>query len=432
MHMHSHQSSGRRGGSIVRKALALAGVAFVTFGATSGTAQGLSVQAGSDISNVSFSAVDPASYDHSTGGGLWTDGTTNHVNQLLGDDFACGDYVSFLFLLEVSDAPVNPISSAEVVLTFTADSTGQSGTALIIDDTTTQHIRVNSGADDTGTVTDDGSGILSAVVSTSGDRFTSGATESVTLTVTDLEASEQIVVRTDARIACQPDSTPTGNLQATLTSINIVAPGDPGTVSGGNQTINMQGVGNIVGADEALLRVSKTVAAADGTCPGEESVAVDLSTSAQVLACVTVENYGTRPAFDLVVTDDGFTPDDATDDLTFDMLGLIDSDEDGTADDLPGGVTASGSLLVDVPGVGDHTNTALAVGDDNVDVTYQSSDTADVTASATPPTTTIPADLPTVGSGSVGGSSSTALGLIGFGVLLLLVARFYPARFRTR
>jgi hypothetical protein len=151
-----------------------------------------------------------------------------------------------------------------------------------------------------------------------------------------------------------------------------------------------------------------------------------------VLACVTVENYGTRPAYNLVVTDDGFTPDDETDDLTLDMDSLVDSDDDGTADDLPGGVTASGSLLVDVPGEGDLTNTALALGDDGEGVAYQSSDTADVTASLTPPTTTIPADLPTVGSGSVGGSSSTALGLIGFGVLLLLVARFYPARFRTR
>ena len=430
MHMHSHQQSGRRGGSFVRKGLALAGITFVTFGVTSGTAQGLSIQA--DIDNVGFSAVDPALYDHSTGGGTWGDGTTNLVSQLNGSDFACGDYVSFLVELEAGAAPAEPISSARVVLTFSADSTGQSGTALIVDDTTTQHLRVNSTTDDTGALGDDGSGILSASVQAVGTRFTSGATEVLTFDVTDIEASERIIVRADARIACQPDSNPTGNLQATLTSVAIVDPGLPGAVSGGNQTINMQGAGDIVGANEALLRVSKTVASADGTCPGEESVDVDLSSSGQVLVCVSVENYGTRPAYNLVVTDDGFTPDDGTDDLTVELSGLVDSDQDTLADDLPGGTTATGSLLVDVPGEGELTNTAVATGDDGDGGTYQSTDTADVVASLTPPTTTIPADLPVVGSRSVGNSSGTALGLIGFGIALLLVARFYPARFRTR
>lgn len=431
MHTYNQQQSGRRG-SFLRKALALTGISLIMFGVTTGTAQGLSVQAGSDISNVSFSAIDPTTYDHTTGGGYWTDGTTNHVSQLLGDDFACGDYVSFLFLLEVSATPAQPISSAEVVLTFTADSTGQSGTALIVDDTTSQHLRVNSTTEDSGATGDDGSGIINPSVTAAGTRFTGGATESVTFTVTDLEASESIVVRADARIACQPDSTPTGNLQATLTSIDIVAPGDPGAVSGGNQTINLQGVGNIAGVQEALLRVTKTVAEVDGTCPGVDSLDVDLSTSGQVLVCVTVENYGTDPAYNLVVTDDGFTPADDTDDLTLDMSGLTDEDADTALDDLHGGDTASGSILVDVPGAGEYTNTVTAIGDDNDAVTYQSSDTADVVASLTPPTTTIPADLPTVGSRTVGGSSGAALGLIGFGVALLLVARFYPARFRTR
>lgn len=430
MHMHSHQQPGRRSGSFVRKGLALAGIAFVTFGATSGTAQGLSIQA--DIDNVSFSAVDPSLYDHTTGGGTWGDGTTNLVSQLNGDDFACGDYVTFLFELEAGAAPQAEISSAQVVLTFTADSTGQSGTALIVDDTTTQHLRINSTTEDSGASGDDGSGILNAAVTTSGTRFTSGATETLTFDVTDIEANEVIIGRADARIACQPDSTPTGNLQATLTSVSIIAPGVPGAVSGGNQTINLQGVGDIVGADEALLRVSKTVAADDGTCPGTESVDVDLSSASQVLVCVSVENYGTRPAYNLVVTDDGFTPNDDTDDLTFELTGLVDSDEDTSADDLPGGTTVTGSLLVDVPGAGEYTNTALAVGDDGATGVYQSSDTADVVASLTPPTTTIPADLPVVGSRSVGSSSGTALGLIGFGLALLLVARFYPARFRTR
>ena len=153
MHTHSHQQSGRRGGSFIRKGIALAGIAFVTFGATAGTAQGLSIQA--DIDNVSFSAVDPLIYDHATGGGTWGDGTTNLVSQLNGEDFACGDYVSFLVELEAGAAPAAPISSAEVVLTFSADSTGQSGTALIVDDVTTQHLRVNSTTDDSGSFGDD-------------------------------------------------------------------------------------------------------------------------------------------------------------------------------------------------------------------------------------------------------------------------------------
>jgi hypothetical protein len=365
MHNTLTTQSGSRPRRLLRAAITLAGVGTFALGAMTGTANGLTAQAGADIANVSFSAVDASTYDHATGGGIWGDGTTNLVSQLNGADFSCGDYASFLFRLEVSPTPVAPVSTARVVLTFTADSTGQSGAALTIDDTSTAHVLVTSSATDTGVTGDDGSALANVTASTTGSQFTSGSTEQLQLDVLDLEAGENVVVRTDVRIACDPGSTPTGNLQATLTSIEVVAPGDPGAVSGGNQTVNLQGVGDILGADEALLRVSKTMTTTDGTCPGVESLAVDLSTDTNALACITIENYGTRPAYDLVVTDDAFTPTDSGDDVTVEVSGLTDEDGDGTADDLAAGTLLGGSAVVAVPGEGDFVNSVLVTGDDN-------------------------------------------------------------------
>lgn len=431
MHNTITPQSGGRPRRFVRAAVTLVGVGTMALGAMTGTANGLSAQAGADISNVSFSAVDASTYDHATGGGIWGDGTTNLVSQLNGADFSCGDYASFLFLLEVSPTPVAPNSTARVVLTFTADSTGQSGAALVVDDTSTDHVRVNSSAVDSAVTGDDGSAIVNATASSTGPRFVGGSNEVLTIDVTDLEASENVVVRTDVRIACDPLSTPTGNLQATLTSIDIVAPGDPGAVSGGNQTVNLQGVGDINGADEALLRVSKTLTTTDGTCPGVESLSVDVTTDAQVLACISIENYGTRPAYDMVVTDDSFTSGDATDDVTVEIVGLTDEDDDGTADDLAPGEFVGGSALVTVPGEGDFTNSVLVTADDNAAVTYTSTDTADVAASLSPVTTRA-LDLPLTGARSAGRTTEAALVLVALGVGLLLSIRLLPRRLSGR
>lgn len=206
-------------------ASAIAGSWFVAQGA---------LAAGGDFS-LDFTAAEPSSYDHATGGGAYNDRTIGKdvVESLEGGDFACGDTVTFLTQITVDAGAVGSQSLA-IGFEFTAHSTGQQGVALL-DNGPGQDAIVNQSLIDSGTADDGGS---TAVVGPApealiGTAFVKPAKFVRTVTVNDLEAGETVVLRTDVRIGCNGQS-PTGNMQARLF-----------TVDGGDQTIPFKHVGDI-------------------------------------------------------------------------------------------------------------------------------------------------------------------------------------------
>lgn len=272
-----------------------------------------------DINNVSFKAADPATYDHTIGGGAWNDGSVTYVQgSLQGTDFACGDIVSYFFELNVADTPSIDDFPARMVVDFTADSTGQSGVSL----TPTQALvnygdvgGTGAGGSDAGMSDNGNSTVTNWGVTRTGTEFTSGAVATATFDVTHLEASENVIVRVDAQIGCDAYSTPTGNLQAALMSVDVIAPGTPHSINTGNQTVNFQTVGNIAGVGEPMLRIV-TTASTNGSCPGSDPLSIDLSTNPTITYCYVVTNYGTEDATTATLTDDNATSGDATDDLS--------------------------------------------------------------------------------------------------------------------
>jgi len=201
--------------------------------------------AGGDFS-LDFTAAAPLTYDHSTGGGAYNDRTVGRdqdiVESLEGGDFACGDTVTFLTQIRV-DGGAAGAQKIRVRLEFTAHSTGQQGVALV-DNVNGTSAAINGSGIDTGTVDDGGS---SATVV---DEFIDGAGVFIKPTtfvrivdVSDLEAAETVVLRSDVAIACNGDS-PTGNMQARVLSADVVDPA-PDAISVGQQTIPFKHVGDI-------------------------------------------------------------------------------------------------------------------------------------------------------------------------------------------
>jgi hypothetical protein len=209
--------------------------------------------AGGDFS-LDFAASAPLTYNHLTGGGAFDDGTIGRdkdvVESLEGGDFACGDWVTHLTQIKVASGAVGT-QSIRLRYTFTAHSTGQEGAAYGDLD----HVQVNrgpvSGGDglggtDSGLI-DDGGSIATLVDEfiENGPVFEPKAELRGVVDVTDLEAGEEVIVRIDAQIFCNGES-PTGNLQADLTSANVLIAGEPGDVINvGTQTVPLKRVGQI-------------------------------------------------------------------------------------------------------------------------------------------------------------------------------------------
>ncbi|MEN9821642.1 MAG: hypothetical protein RLZ04_68 [Actinomycetota bacterium] len=316
--------------------------------------------AAGDISNINHAAPLQNLYDHSTGGGYYNDGSTTYVkNELQGEDFACGDRVTFLAYFETAADPVaaEPFS---VTLTqeFTTDSTGQSGVALFpIADSP----RVNTSDPALVPATPTASVPAVGVVTASGTAFTSGATESITYTVTGLYANQKIVTRVDATIGCQYEATPTGNLQASLTSALVLdPPNGPEEAGSGAQTINFRNVNNLTNLGEPVLDVAKSVMTADGTCGVDDAPGISVPVGAPVTYCYTVTNSGNGPAIDVTLVDDMATPADDSDDVTLTLVGLTDEDSDTDADDLGDGSATATLTGVSFDSEGTFTNTVTA------------------------------------------------------------------------
>ena len=126
-----------------------------------------------DIS-LDFTAAAPLTYDHSTGGGHWSDGKSSLTPFSLA--WTCGDIVSYVLRLDVRNDAAT--TAAKVSIDMTSDATGQSGIALV---------PVANGATIDGTEPAQAGNANSAITdfaaTTSGTPLSSGATSSVGFTV---------------------------------------------------------------------------------------------------------------------------------------------------------------------------------------------------------------------------------------------------------
>ena len=206
---------------------------------------------GGDFS-LDFTAAAPFTYDHATGGGAYNDRTVGKdkdiVESLEGGDFACGDVVTFLTQIGV-DGGAQGSQTIRLNFEFTAHATGQQGIALIDNDQLVpaagKSAEINQAADDTGTV-DNGNSHATVVAGSEiydGVTFVKPTKFYRSVLVDGLEAGEKVVVRTDVGIACNGNS-PTGNMQARLTSAQVVSPAAD-TISVGDQTVPFKRVGDI-------------------------------------------------------------------------------------------------------------------------------------------------------------------------------------------
>jgi hypothetical protein len=220
---------------------------------------------GGDFS-LDFVASGPSTYLHTAGGGAYDDRTIGKdldvVESLEGGDFKCGDRVSYLTAIRVASTATGT-QTIKLDYSFLAASTGQPGVALC----QFKYVGVNSGVVSGG----DGIGGTDAGLISNGNEtasldggypgtihgtvFQKGATLDGTVTVTGLQAGEQIIVRVDVVICCQIPSSPTGNLQASITGGTVTAPifnKRDATISVGNQTVPFKNV-NLIGQADCLL-----------------------------------------------------------------------------------------------------------------------------------------------------------------------------------
>lgn len=367
--------------------------------------------AGGDFSTTDFSGAAPYTYNHNTGGGAYNDRTVGDykdiTEQLEGGQFACGDTVTYLAAIEVAAHPADANQTAEFDFSFLGDSTGQSGAAI----TDILDVRVNRGAvenGDNGTginpgaghfgsdsgIADDGGSTATLVhKQVIGTLFTPGSEVTGTVRVTDLEAGEKIVVRIDTRLSCKPGSSPTGNLQGQLDAGRVVeANGSPvtpaDTINTGQQTIPFLKIGELAGAGEPLIAITKTVTAADGICGVDDVEQLSVTVGQPVKYCYVISNGGTATLYDVTLKDDNGTPGDTNDDFTITLSGLTNLDGQTDALDLAAGGTATGQASVTLSSSGTVINVGTALGNNgktggNLKL-LMDTDTATVVASERP------------------------------------------------
>jgi hypothetical protein len=358
--------------------------------------------------SLDFVAAAPYSYDHFTGGGAYDDrtiGTTTGdvVESLEGGDFKCGDVVTFLTAVTVADtaqAATDAPQTIEIDFSFLADSTGQPGVALgDIVSTGANYGAIQDLVAGENTVDDairDDRGSTATLINEQlvGTMFDNGVLNG-TVVLTDLERNEQVVVRMDVKLLCQPGSRPTGNLQgdlkaARLTTIKENVPVDPpAAISAGNQTIPFKNAGDVI---MPAVDVVKTVTTAGGTCPGADTLTINEGETVRYCYQVSNPSDVTDPPgaalYNVTLVDDNGTPGDSADDFTVVLTGLTDQDGDGTADDLAPAGIASGEAVVTLPKPGTVVNTATAAGYDSImlPTAYTDTDIATVTVNDIPPT----------------------------------------------
>jgi hypothetical protein len=201
-----------------------------------------------------FIAAAPFTYDHSTGGGAYDDRTIGKnkdvVESLEGGDFACGDLVTHFVQIRVEPGAVQ--QTIEMVFSWTADSTGQSGAAYDAMHNPIINSGIIAGGQGEGPGGTDAGNVevapAASVVGFTQDLtetlHTKGAEHSATVTVAGLNGGDKVVLRFELDIACNGQS-PTGNLQASLLSAEVID-GGTGKIGSGAQTVPLKRVGDIV------------------------------------------------------------------------------------------------------------------------------------------------------------------------------------------
>jgi hypothetical protein len=236
----------------------------------------LVIATGGDFNTIDFVASAPYCYSHRTGGGAFNDDTSGKdkdtVESLEGKDFRCGDIISYLVIVEMKPTVVDPIQNLQMKVSFLSDPTGQSGVGFgnlagvsingpTIPVENGNNFRATADAKATqpaggclGSYGTDGyaysNGNEEVIVNSrqlTRPIFTQGATLEAVVTITNLEAGERVIVRVDVFIYCLPGSRPTGNLQGDI--LWKVSMADWSSISGGQQTVPLLGVGGIQGID---------------------------------------------------------------------------------------------------------------------------------------------------------------------------------------
>jgi uncharacterized repeat protein (TIGR01451 family) len=339
---------------------------------------------------VDFAAAEPTSYNHLVGGGQWSAGNLNtHIaRSLAGDNFKCGDIVSYLSKYE-TDASDSITGIEPFTITsefnFDLDTTGQSG--AILGDV----LGVTIDSTDPAQVGDKNSVASLTSETRTGPDFTRGSKLVALVDVTDLERNEVVIVRMDVKIICDPRLRPTGDLQARFRDALLtfkngttqVLPPEP--VGVGEKTVPLKKL-NALAIPQ--LSIAKTVTTGSGTCPGVESLTV--LPNELVKYCYEVlntANGGGNPAAPIynlsVISDDsGIFPDFTIPIAT----GLTDEDGDGNADDLAAGATARAEVVKSFDVNIDTTvlNTATVSGFDSIidPLRLDASDTAELVIDA--------------------------------------------------
>ncbi|NDE83544.1 MAG: hypothetical protein EB044_02095 [Actinobacteria bacterium] len=316
-----------------------------------------------------FAAAEPTSYNHLVGGGRWNSGIVNTdiARSLAGDQFKCGDIVSYLSRFEMDNSnsitDIQPFTISSE-FNFDLDTTGQSG--AILGDV----LAVTIDSSDSAQI---GNGNSIATLTSevaNGPLFTKGSVLSAVVEVSNLEANEVVVVRMDVKIICDPKLSPTGGLQAIfkdakLTFKNGSTPVSPAeSINQGVKTVPLKELNNLAIPQLSLVKTVTT-----GACPGVKSLTVLQNT--EVRYCYAVQNTanaGGNPAAPIYniseISDDGgiFA------EFNVALTGLSDEDGDGQLDDLAAGATANGEAAKTYNPTVDTTllNTATVKGYDSI------------------------------------------------------------------
>lgn len=219
---------------------------------------------------IDFAGAEPLTYDHATGGGKWGNGTVNVdiERSLEGEDFACGDKVSYLTKVSAGNtSELQGLGAMTVDLryAFDLDTTGQSGVALA----EPFSFEITSG--DSANSHDGGSAVSLLNITPTGPIFQSGSRMFVEVRLSDLEAGETVIVRTTTVLRCQLGSSPTGNLQAKFEdaflkfTAGTTPVNPPDVINSGEKTVDLKSVNKISALEITLgLTISKLTNGSDG------------------------------------------------------------------------------------------------------------------------------------------------------------------------
>jgi hypothetical protein len=204
-----------------------------------------------------FIAAAPFTYDHATGGGAFDDRTIGKANDVVesleGGDFACGDQVTHF--VQISVVPGAALQTIRMNFKWTADSTGQSGAAydqmhnpIINSGVVADGQGEGAGGTDAGNVeVAPAASVVNFTQNLTQTLHTKGAEHSATVDVAGLNGGDKVILRFELDIHCNGQD-PTGNLQASLESAQVIA-GGTGSIGSGAQTIPLKRVGDIKPCD---------------------------------------------------------------------------------------------------------------------------------------------------------------------------------------